>query len=335
MKSKILLAACTLLSTLNSQLSANAQGTAFTYQGRLNDGANLANGSYDLTLTIFGASSGGSAVAGPLTNSATLVSNGLFTVLADFGFGIFNGNPRWLEIGVRSAGSGPFTTLSPRQPITAAPYAIFAGNAGTGGGSPWLLNGTNTFYNNGNVGIGTASFGSLLTVGSSSSRGTFNVVGSSGAIPVMSLTDSRPGGRQYSIYGGLSGVGSLDIFDQTASANRFTITTNGAMKLGPGGQFFVPGGDENLRIVRGKIMSNGTVDKGAGFSVSHSGTGIYHITFNTPFASAPSFTATTAANAGAGWCSAFCSSDDAEVDVVASDGSPSDYGFDFIVIGPR
>jgi hypothetical protein len=33
---------------INHQLSINAQGTAFTYQGRLNDGASPANGSYDL-----------------------------------------------------------------------------------------------------------------------------------------------------------------------------------------------------------------------------------------------------------------------------------------------
>ncbi len=81
-----------LLSTLNFQLSAFAQGTAFTYQGRLNDGANLANGNYDLTFVLFGVASGGSPVAGPLTNSSVGVSNGLFTVLLDFGAGVFNGN---------------------------------------------------------------------------------------------------------------------------------------------------------------------------------------------------------------------------------------------------
>src|SRR5436190_24156667 len=37
------------LSTINSQLSTLlAQGSAFTYQGRLNDGASPANGLYDL-----------------------------------------------------------------------------------------------------------------------------------------------------------------------------------------------------------------------------------------------------------------------------------------------
>ncbi len=42
------------LSTLNSELSTlHAQGTAFTYQGRLQDGANAASGTYDLKFTLF------------------------------------------------------------------------------------------------------------------------------------------------------------------------------------------------------------------------------------------------------------------------------------------
>src|SRR5688572_8281239 len=64
---------------------ARAQGTAFTYQGRLNDAGGPARGNYDLTFTLFGASNGGSALAGPLTNSPTAVSNGLFSVTLNFG----------------------------------------------------------------------------------------------------------------------------------------------------------------------------------------------------------------------------------------------------------
>ena len=104
-----------------------AQGTAFTYQGRLNDGANPANGIYDLRFEVYDAVSGGAAQGRPLTNSAASVSNGLFTVTLDFGGGVFPGANRWLEIGVRPGGPGTFTTLAPRQPITATPYAIKAG----------------------------------------------------------------------------------------------------------------------------------------------------------------------------------------------------------------
>src|ERR1700720_3294703 len=100
-----------------------AQGTAFTYQGRLNDGGSPANGSYDLQFSLFNVSSGGNVVAGPVTNSPTVVSDGLFTVTLDFGAGIFNGTAYWLEIGVRSNGVGSFGILSPRQELTPTPNA--------------------------------------------------------------------------------------------------------------------------------------------------------------------------------------------------------------------
>lgn len=110
-------------------ISAPAQGTAFTYQGHLSDTGRPANGGYDLTFTLFGSDGGGTAVADTLTNSPTAVSNGLFTVVLDFGANVFNGQPRWLEIAVRTNGSTEsYTTLSPRQALTATPYAITASN---------------------------------------------------------------------------------------------------------------------------------------------------------------------------------------------------------------
>jgi hypothetical protein len=106
-------------------------GTAFTYQGRLGDGGQPAEGIYDLRFSIYDSAGGDTAVAGPLTNSPVDVSNGLFTVTLDFGAGLFDGNARWLEMGVRTNGSSAFITLSPRQPLTPAPYAFYAPNAGT------------------------------------------------------------------------------------------------------------------------------------------------------------------------------------------------------------
>jgi hypothetical protein len=120
-----------------------AQGTAFAYQGRLDDGGNLAHGGYDFTFTLYDASSGGMAVAGPVTNSATRVDNGLFAVTLDFGSGAFDGHGRWLEIAVRTNGLGGFTTLAPRQAIMPTPYAMVAGDvAGDGLARLNLLNTT-------------------------------------------------------------------------------------------------------------------------------------------------------------------------------------------------
>jgi hypothetical protein len=109
--------------------TSHAQGTAFTYQGRLDSGSSPANGIFDLQFDIFDSASGGARIAGPLTNAAAAVSNGLFTVTLDFGAGVFTGADRWLEIAARTNGGGAFEVLAPRQQIQSAPYAIQAANA--------------------------------------------------------------------------------------------------------------------------------------------------------------------------------------------------------------
>jgi hypothetical protein len=122
--------ALAFVSTFTLQFSTFAQGTAFTYQGRLNDTGQLANGIYDLRFTIFDSTNlPGTIIAGPITNSATGVSNGLFTVTLDFGSGVFTGPARWLQIDARTNGGASFNPLSPRQDLTPAPYTIFAASS--------------------------------------------------------------------------------------------------------------------------------------------------------------------------------------------------------------
>lgn len=104
-----------------------AQGTAFTYQGHLNYGNAPANGSFNFTFTLYATNTGGVVIAGPVTNMATVVSNGLFTSTVDFG-NVFNGGASWLEIAVQTNGGTAFTILGPRQPVTPVPYAITASN---------------------------------------------------------------------------------------------------------------------------------------------------------------------------------------------------------------
>lgn len=108
--------------------TAFSQTTAITYQGRLNDGGILANGSFDFTFSLFNSVSGGVQQGVTLTNIAAPVSNGLFTARLDFG-NQFPGADRWLAIGVRTNGFGVFTSLSPRQALTPTPYAVYASSA--------------------------------------------------------------------------------------------------------------------------------------------------------------------------------------------------------------
>src|ERR1051325_1572597 len=117
------------LVTLGAVRQLAAQGTAFTYQGRLADSGSPANGRYEFQFTVYDVATNGAAQGGPLASAGTAVSNGLFTVVLDFGAMPFTGADRWLEIGVRTNGSvGAFTVLTPRQWLTATPYAVRAAN---------------------------------------------------------------------------------------------------------------------------------------------------------------------------------------------------------------
>jgi len=108
---------------------ACAQGTAFTYQGRLNDAGAAATGAYDLKFALYDASTNGNAISGAQTNAATGVTNGLFTSTLDFG-SVFTGTNYWLALGVRTNGNtNAFTVLWPRQLLAPVPYAIFANSA--------------------------------------------------------------------------------------------------------------------------------------------------------------------------------------------------------------
>lgn len=126
MKRILLLTCLGLLARTSSGTRSLAQGTAFTYQGRLEADGQPAQGPHDLRFTLYDAEVGGSQQGPVLTHNAVPVTEGLFAVTLDFGAGVFTGAGRWLEIGVRPAGGGAFTPLSPRQPITAAPYALYA-----------------------------------------------------------------------------------------------------------------------------------------------------------------------------------------------------------------
>ncbi|MGA2556762.1 MAG: tail fiber domain-containing protein [Verrucomicrobiota bacterium] len=118
-----------LLAALAGIHKAAAQGTAFTYQGQLNVGAAPADGSYDFVFALYDNAQNGNQIGPAVTNSAVGVTNGLFTTTIDFGSGLFTGSNYWLNLSVRSNSTGPFTDLAPRQPVTPAPYAVFANTA--------------------------------------------------------------------------------------------------------------------------------------------------------------------------------------------------------------
>ncbi|MCB8961021.1 MAG: hypothetical protein H6651_11950 [Ardenticatenales bacterium] len=105
--------------------------SSFSYQGRLTDNDALIDDQCDLQFSLWKDEVGGSQVGITQAIDDVAVADGLFSVQLNdadqFSATPFNGDPRWLEIAVRCpAGSGAFTTLSPRQALTGTPYAQFS-----------------------------------------------------------------------------------------------------------------------------------------------------------------------------------------------------------------
>jgi hypothetical protein len=132
---------CVVLGILSLLASAVTQGTAFTYQGYLRQGGTPANANYDFQFSLWTTVSGGSQVGATQTVTNVSVQNGLFTVSLDFG-AVWDGSDRFLQIAVRPAGSGSYTTLSPRVKINPTPYAIRAGVASPIGAAGGDLSGS-------------------------------------------------------------------------------------------------------------------------------------------------------------------------------------------------
>lgn len=123
-----LLTAVVFLAALAASSPGRAIGSPFSYQGFLEDGGSAANGAYDLQFVLQDA--GGGPIGTAIAVEDVPVTNGVFTVLLDFGVAAFTGADRFLQIGIRpGASSGAYTVLSPRTAVTAVPYAQVASDA--------------------------------------------------------------------------------------------------------------------------------------------------------------------------------------------------------------
>jgi len=123
---------------------AEPLGSAFTYQGRLDDAGTPVTGTYDFRFMLYDAAAGGTQQGITVIKENVQVTNGIFMVEIDpanGNAGVFNGDSRWLEISLRDgASTGSFSILSPRQRLAPAPYAVRSISGGGGGTADLALN---------------------------------------------------------------------------------------------------------------------------------------------------------------------------------------------------
>jgi photosystem II stability/assembly factor-like uncharacterized protein len=268
MKAKYIFIALVLLSLsiLNTQRStAHAQGTAFTYQGQLQNNGSPASGTYNLTFALFNTNATGIPISGPVTNNAVIVSNGLFTVQIDFGSTAFIGQSNWLEIAVETNLAGNFNTLAPRQELTPAPYAIYAEGAGILSGTitgPQLTSVGNSNGGSGNFFVGLS--GNSTTSGSNNTAngqtalldnttGNNNTANGASALQLNTTGSDNTANGEAALANNTSGNNNTAngyqslISNQTGSYN----TANGFNSL-----FSNLSGSNNVADGRGALFSN-------------------------------------------------------------------------------
>jgi hypothetical protein len=222
------------ISLLSFAASAFGQTSAFVYQGKLNDGATAANGTYQFQFKLFDAVNGGNQVGQTIADLPATVTNGIFAVNLDFGAASFDGAARFLEISVRLSGGQSYTTLNPRQPVTSTPYAIRSLNANQANQSN-TANTANTADNATNLG-GVAANQYVLTtdprLNQSPGGGNF----------IQNSTNQQPTSNFN-----ISGEGKADKF---TAATQFNIGANRVLASG-NGNLFVGFGTGNAGAIGG------------------------------------------------------------------------------------
>jgi trimeric autotransporter adhesin len=169
-------------SLLLSLQQVSAQSTAFIYQDFVDQGLpsdlldgthKVSNGSYTFTFRLATAATGSNYVGSAITNPVVIASKEFSTPL-DFD-NVFDGQLYWVEI-ARKVGK-EFVTLTPRQLLPSAPYALYAYTAGTIAASNVSGGSITINATNGLSGGGTVALGGSITL---SNTGVLSVTGSGG-----------------------------------------------------------------------------------------------------------------------------------------------------------
>lgn len=197
-------------------------GSGFTYQGQLMESGSPANGSYDFQFLLYDAALDGTQIGPTSVHEDVPVDRGFFSVLLDFGVGVFGGGERWLQIAVRPGSSvGDYTMLTPRQGLTPAPYALAMPNVYTNEGSNFVGIGRD-FRISGNEVFGIRYTGTADQYG-----GMYVETSDPGGWPFYGYATNGTF-RAWTYYNGTTGDWSL-----YNAGIRLKVPATGGLRIGP------------------------------------------------------------------------------------------------------
>ncbi|WP_041454482.1 hypothetical protein [Anaerolinea thermophila] len=247
-----------------AQLQA-AIGDGFTYQGMLNKGGNPYSGVCDFQFSLWNASNDGTQIGTTQEKTSVQVTNGIFTISnLDFGAYAFPGDERWLEIAVKCTGDAGFTTLTPRQPLTAVPYALYSKNSWSTSGNKGTVPGTHF--------LGTTDFQPLeLRVNNQralliqpKTSSTLNIIAGHAANTISSNVVGAT----------IAGGGGNDVWkNEIKSSGDFATISGGKINTADGNGATISGGTANTANGQAVVIGGGNINTAVGYAATVSGGG--------------------------------------------------------------
>lgn len=239
-------------------------GPGFTYQGELTDDGSPVTDTCDFEFGLWDAKTDGNQIGSTIPANGTPVDAGRFSVTLDFG-DVFTGDALWLEIAVKCSGDAGFTLLSPRTPLTAAPYSQTVRPGATVEGA-WDSIGDAIFsasLSNGNVEGALAKNALLAGVGvygktSSPGAGVWGETNDDNSWGVYGVASSSSGSGS-GVRGEANGDAGSGVYGRATSSSGTTYGVYGASASSNGSGVFATNTANGTDLIIG-----GTADDAAG-----------------------------------------------------------------------
>lgn len=260
---------------------------SFVYEGQLDDRGAPANGRYDIQLAVYRDAELGATLAAPMVFNAVEVREGRFRL--DFDAKVDDGEPAWVELAVRDAGAGGFSTIPGRTKTTQAPAAIGAcwssvGDSdsnpatnflGTTDAQPFVIRTRNA--QSLRIEPSTALFGgnpitANVIAGSSANTVTSGVRGatiSGGGVPSGESDPYFIGeapNRVTDAYGTIGGGYANQAGDNAGTTldNSFATVGGGNLNVAIGGNSSIGGGESNTASGTDSTVAGGLLNEASG-----------------------------------------------------------------------